>query len=68
MDHLTPDNTKNCPNCGSPMQLISFATFLEEHHLEPPLSGLEFPMMARGPGWKCQNPRCEYFEPVHTSD
>jgi hypothetical protein len=66
MDHATP-LTKKCPNCGFPMRATSFGTYIEEHHLNPPLSGVEFPMIARGPGWKCQNPNCEYFEPARVT-
>lgn len=64
MDQPAPSETKQCPNCGSAMHAISFATYLEERHLNPPLDGVQFPVMSRGPGWKCQNPNCGYFEPA----
>jgi len=46
------------------MRFVASAPVIEEHHLEGVLSGLEFPVVAHRPGWVCQNPQCEYIEPV----
>ena len=60
----TSADTKRCPNCGGTMRLAPSAPVIEEHHLKGVLSGLEFPMVAHRPAWICQNPTCEYIEPV----
>lgn len=46
------------------MRLARSAPVIDEHHLKGVLSGLEFPMVAHRPAWICQNPSCEYIEPV----
>jgi hypothetical protein len=60
----TVDTAKHCPICGTVMQPASWETSIEELRMEGVLSGLELPIVAHGPGWKCPNPKCGHFEPA----